>query len=1493
MATVPPNLDTPDGSDSDPNKDNRFYLLKTNQKNLLGNRENGEPIAFFDENDLGALHSSALLQKLSPDEFKFGEAGQLKSSWVNYLKSGSETFNFPFSFPFLAATFELTWSTNVDSSDPFVEAKELEVNWANSILSQWNTPVQGSVFGPNVFNTLGDKWVDIKLTLENNANTSKFIDSKDTLETYLNELSTDAITETSLPGSPDTILWSREAHHELGLSPGTILDEINRIYGSKDVFKTNQGTLKSLADSINVFQYDLQSRVGMVIDGVETITGYENINNGLIFESIPDGEDPLDYEPLSYIFPVFDDFQKKVFGELSSDYTLVSGIMYNNSLIKNQTISGLADTPSGNISGMLLVSDGSGFDYVSHTLTGLSDTPTGYISGYYLRSNASGFEYVSPEGFGESISQFTGLSDTPSGYVSYSGQYLVVNDGETGIQFTGIEKIAQDLTDYGFVGGEGSTNFTGLQDTPSDYNNGHYLRSTDGGIEYAEPSALGQDVLTNTTGLARGYLRIDDDGTGIVFVDRETFKEEIDLESDFTGLQDTPSDYSEGDYLRSTSNGLEYVTASGLAQDIGDEIVNNIVTGDLLGFTGLNDTPTDYEEGKFVRVNSAGDAIEYSDVSFLNDVIDAPESQLVSGYLQLDKDGKLVWSPAITDGDVNYTITGATHFTGLLDTPTGYEHGQYLRVHPSEKKLEYISVTGLAEDIGDEIVNNIISNDLLAFTGLNDTPENYIDGSYVQSTADGLIYTDPATLGQDVLTNTTGLASGYLRIDDDGTGIVFVDRETFKEEIDLQSDFTGLLDTPSDYSEGDYLRSTSNGLEYVTASGLAQDIGDEIVNNIITGDLLAFTGLNDTPDSYIGHSGEYVIVNDQENAVHFTGIEKIASDLTDYGFGGGEGSTNFTGLQDTPNNYSDGSYLKSTTNGIEYAGIEPTYYDSITELPASAVSHNGEVVRVGCDLYLSCDGVWKKFTQYQSDTIDDPNDIFPGCVETTAEALQYQEYFDGVMAERNSSSFIDSLNGTSTNIDLKSVCLFKKDIYNSVVWGSEESWTTRGFPNMVGKPFMSGSNDCGMKFKKENDQLFFAVDTINSSSIDKLDLFIGKINDSFQYEEVWRKRVDNDFFRGVADITDDFKHIIHSQNRDGGNVNTRDIYVLDYNESTQSYDENRPPITVELTLSLYDLFPLNHSQSKLGNYTFRISQDGKRVFVMAQNGDAFSTQLRLFIFEWNDAEWTLPHVMTMPSPSDGAATVSSINFNSFRLNEDETLIYLIAGNYNSTPNFPAGGVFEINYENNSMNIQVGQNLFNNEFAGPQYINNLGNVIMTYRKSRENFIVWKYNNDTELWEEIHRFAKSGEYHSAGMCRNGKFFMHKDESSLSVYFYNESSKSMIKIAQSLGTSVSSNSLYAISDSGQSIAYGNNTATIPLSQIPEVEGDIYNNSVSIQESSYKWGLFEENATINLGGTIDTNCTFTEWQTSDVTLADLSNINSTAHINQDASITGVFNCG
>ena len=159
-------------------------------------------------------------------------------------------------------------------------------------------------------------------------------------------------------------------------------------------------------------------------------------------------------------------------------------------------------------------------------------------------------------------------------------------------------------------------------------------------------------------------------------------------------------------------------------------------------------------------------------------------------------------------------------------------------------------------------------------------------------------------------------------------------------------------------------------------------------------DNLSFTsGLSDTPTGYLGHSGDYLVVNDGESGIHFTGIEKIAQDLTDYGFGGGSADI-------------------------------PKY----TNLP-DPTENDGKIVASGCDLYYGCDGEWKKIG---ADSIPPPENI-PGCISNLEEYNQYQEYKERFLAENSSQSFDQMLNFNNDITDLiYDVCLFSDSDLSSV-----------------------------------------------------------------------------------------------------------------------------------------------------------------------------------------------------------------------------------------------------------------------------------------------------------------------------------------------------------------------------------------------------------------------------------------------------------------------------
>ena len=161
--------------------------------------------------------------------------------------------------------------------------------------------------------------------------------------------------------------------------------------------------------------------------------------------------------------------------------------------------------------------------------------------------------------------------------------------------------------------------------------------------------------------------------------------------------------------------------------------------------------------------------------------------------------------------------------------------------------------------------------------------------------------------------------------------------------------------------------------------------------------------LHDTPTGYQGHSGDYLVVSDNESGIHFAGIEKIATDLTNYGFGGGGG-----GLSDT--------------------SVVPEVYDSINSLPL-AINQDGAIVRVGCDFYVSCDGQWKPLVESGSEQL--PVSTIPGCIKNINELTLYQAYKDKFIADNSLDSFEEGFNQTFQSL-IYDVCLHTEDPANIV-----------------------------------------------------------------------------------------------------------------------------------------------------------------------------------------------------------------------------------------------------------------------------------------------------------------------------------------------------------------------------------------------------------------------------------------------------------------------------
>jgi hypothetical protein len=538
--------------------DNLFYLLKTKDSIGAGNRdENGLADKFFGTEDLAILQNSVLSQQLKPLEFKPGQPGQIKQAWAQYLAVGSDSF-VDTSKVFVKSEHTLSWDTNFDGTeDQIVRARERA--WANAVNSAWLGFVQkwyiandfrnveGGSFlfaedgivvspaldpppetGPTLvggpipdnflsFNTkfLDAFWADISNVLSGPAGGPTL--TKDDILSYIQELSTTRSLAFGVGSESYTLFKSYYRYYDSETGelkpdvsfPGSILDAINELYAptqdtALEMMSDDVTSLYSIYNSVKGDLNNLQTNLGQIVKGETIVTGYENVNTQAQVPSIPPGDDPADYKELTTVFDVFGDFRQAIkTEEYGIPTTILSGVRVNFELIKNKTLSGLMDTPSGNISGQILIANGSGFDYTPYKFSGLLDTPTGYELGSYLKSTEGGIEYIQPTGIIEDLLKggiegkinltglkdiidpsleseegdqkylkytklngdeykftwatigenedpsvqvaFTGLQDTPDSYLNESGKYLRVNDDEDGVSFVNGSQIIKDL----------------------------------------------------------------------------------------------------------------------------------------------------------------------------------------------------------------------------------------------------------------------------------------------------------------------------------------------------------------------------------------------------------------------------------------------------------------------------------------------------------------------------------------------------------------------------------------------------------------------------------------------------------------------------------------------------------------------------------------------------------------------------------------------------------------------------------------------------------------------------------------------------------------------------------------------------------------------------------------------------------------------------------------------------------------------------------------
>ena len=413
----------------DINNDGKFFLLKTESMSELGSRDgDGNPVTFFLPNNIGVIQSTALLQQLNQNEFK-ASTPQPNTSFINFLSTGTfETSGLVFA----------RYSWTVDSSDPF----KTQQNFANATLN-------------NCVFFKGSTQKSLEVGWDGAFNSNK---------TNGDKLFSDIIIELSLHISPASTVSLDNASVKEFIE-GMLVSNYTEVSGGGDTNLSDVGS-NNIIDAINrLISRSTSTRNSMI----------EDPNAACTFEQIEGKMKNLESSFEAYVGKVFSEGAAQELFNITEKADAYSAIIQNYELISGQSFSGLIDTPTGHISGMYLLSNGSGIIFTGIErivddltnlgfgvtgFTGLHDTPSDYQEGKYLRSTAEGLEYVDLTSDGFGVTGFTGLHDTPTDYQGHRGDYLVVNDGETGIHFTGIEKIANDLTDYGFldgVGGGGST----------------------------------------------------------------------------------------------------------------------------------------------------------------------------------------------------------------------------------------------------------------------------------------------------------------------------------------------------------------------------------------------------------------------------------------------------------------------------------------------------------------------------------------------------------------------------------------------------------------------------------------------------------------------------------------------------------------------------------------------------------------------------------------------------------------------------------------------------------------------------------------------------------------------------------------------------------------------------------------------------------------------------------------------------------------------------
>jgi hypothetical protein len=340
-----------------PDADSLFYLLKITGRAEIGNRDSdGTVKEFFDEDDIGVIQSTALLQDFNTDEF-IEIPGSTNDKWLN----GDSSTNPPWGglnggqLTITALGIPMSASWSVGATD-----RETELNAVNAIKAAYESPVPG--FGvPFSDQQAWPFWgTQLRDALSTSHNDFLLANNAAQLVAVFQGI-IDGKSYVSFPGSNFKFVNSQSSN---------VIDALNKMYAP-----TLDGQ-KSVVDGISTLKdfFTVESFVETQINRTQNIFG-----------------------------PVFssDTFWNE-YQSLTNTTNLTSGVAQNFLLIQQITgqlstglsFTGLMDTPTGFESGKFLVANETGLEWTGISFTGLPDTPTGYDDGKILQSTADGLEWV-------------------------------------------------------------------------------------------------------------------------------------------------------------------------------------------------------------------------------------------------------------------------------------------------------------------------------------------------------------------------------------------------------------------------------------------------------------------------------------------------------------------------------------------------------------------------------------------------------------------------------------------------------------------------------------------------------------------------------------------------------------------------------------------------------------------------------------------------------------------------------------------------------------------------------------------------------------------------------------------------------------------------------------------------------------------------------------------------------------------------------------------